>query len=131
MAEESGDDKPAEELREEIAHSRDILSRSLSDLRYELDFPRKIRRSFERQSFVWITGAIVVGALLAIRAVRRSKTYVDRKNATKSPRGLLQAGFVLGALRIAARVLEPAVVSFLKQRIKEYATGSRPLRRRR
>lgn len=125
MAEEPGHNKPAEELSEEIARSRDIVSRSLGELRYQLDFPRKIRRSFERQSFAWITAAIVVGALLATRSVRRKKTHANRKNAGKPASRLLEAGFILGTLRIAASLLKPVVVGFLKERIKEYATGSR------
>jgi hypothetical protein len=129
MAEEPGHDKPAEELSEEIARSRDIVSRSLGELRYELDFPRKIRRSFKRQSFAWITAAIVVGALLAIRPGRRKKTYANRNNAGKPANRLLEAGFVLGTLRIAASLLKPLVVGFLKERIREYTTSSRPFKK--
>jgi len=46
MAKESGNDEPAEVLREEIARSRELVSRSLSGLRYELDFPRKYGSRF-------------------------------------------------------------------------------------
>jgi hypothetical protein len=130
MAKEPGHDKPAEELSDAIARSRDIVSRTLGELRYELDFPRKIRKSFERQSFVWISAAIVVGALVAIRPGRRKKTFANRKNAGKPTRRLLEAGFVLGTLRIAASLLKPVVVGFLKERIKEYTTSPSRFKKR-
>jgi len=44
-------------LREEIARSRELVSRNLGGLRYELDFPRKIRRSFQTQTVLWLAVA--------------------------------------------------------------------------
>ena len=44
MAEESGQEKSLNELKQEIAHSRDWLARDLGGLRYELDFPLKFRQ---------------------------------------------------------------------------------------
>jgi len=42
MAEKSGHDKSTNELRAEIASSRERVSRDLRGLHYELDFSRKI-----------------------------------------------------------------------------------------
>ena len=63
MANEPEHDEPTEELREEIARSRERLTRDLSGLRYELDFPRKIRRSFQTQTVLWLAAAGVAGVL--------------------------------------------------------------------
>ena len=50
MAEKPGQEKSLHELRQQAAHSRDRLGRDLSGLRYELDFPLKFRKSFQRQT---------------------------------------------------------------------------------
>jgi hypothetical protein len=130
MAKKSARDKPAEELTEEIDRSRELVARSLSGVRYELDFPRKIRRSFRRQTFAWITAAAVVGLLLAVQSTRKKKIYIDSKRAKKSAGNILEAGFLLGALKIAGSLLKPVAVSFLKKKVTEYASGSRSARNR-
>jgi|SRR5882724_9614549 len=124
MAKESGNDEPAEELSEEIARSRELVSRNLSGLRYELDFPRKIRKSFQRQTLTWITAAVAVGVFWSIRPARRKKAYAHPQNAPKPIAKFLEAGFLLGVLKIAANILKPVAVSFLKKKVSEYTTGS-------
>jgi hypothetical protein len=125
MAKESGHDKPAEELKEEIARSRELVAHDLSGLRYELDFPRKIRRSFQTQTLRWLAAAAAAGLLFTVLPGRKKKVYVDPKNARKSTGRLLEAGFLLGVLKIAANVLKPVMVSFLKRKVSAFASGSR------
>jgi hypothetical protein len=125
MANEPEHDDPAEELREEIARSRELVARNLSGLRYELDFPRKIRRSFQTQTVLWLAVAAAAGLLFTVLPGRKKKVYVDLKNARKSTGRLLEAGFLLGVLKIAANVLNPVIVSFLKKKVSAFASGSR------
>src|SRR6266550_857457 len=66
------------------AHSRDRLGRDLSGLRYELDFPLKFRKSFQRQTVLWIGAAIVVGVVFAIMPARTRK---DRGKAKTKDKG--------------------------------------------
>ena len=124
MAKESGNDEPAEELREEIARSRERLTRDLRGLRYELDFPRKIRRSFQTQTVLWLAAAAAAGLLFTVLPGRKKKVYVDPKSGRKSTGRLLEAGFVLGVLKIAANVFKPVIVSFLKKKASAFASGS-------
>ncbi|HEX8078016.1 MAG TPA: hypothetical protein VF511_09390, partial [Chthoniobacterales bacterium] len=77
MAEKPEQGKSLHELRQEAAHSRDRLGRDLSGLRYELDFPLKIRKSFQRQTVLWIGAAIAVGVILAVMPARTKKVRVD------------------------------------------------------
>ena len=79
MAKEPGQEKSLHQLRQEIAHSRDRLARDLSGLRYELDFPLKFRKSFQRQTVVWITAAVVVGVVFAVMPARTKKVPVKAK----------------------------------------------------
>ena len=101
MAKKSGNNKSETELKEEIAQSREELALRLDRVREEVDLPRKIRRSVRREPVPWIVGAIAVGLLVTAVVTRKTKVYVDAKGGTKSKHALLEAGFVLGALRIA------------------------------
>src|SRR6266487_6031082 len=126
MAKESGHDRPAEGLREEIARSRELVSRDLSGLRYELDFPRKIRTSFQRQTVFWLAGAAAIGLLLTLLPTRTKKVYVEPRIGGKSKHRLLEAGFVLGALKIAATLLRPVIVDLIKNRLSGFAGKKSP-----
>jgi len=124
MANEPEHYDPAEELREEIARSRERLTGDLRGLRYELDFPRKIRRSFQTQTVLWLAAATAAGLLFTVLPKRKKKVYVDLKSGRKSTGRLLEAGFVLGVLKIAANVFKPVIVSFLKKKVSAFASGS-------
>lgn len=125
MAQEPGRKKSPDQLKAEIARSRELVERDLRGLRFELDIPRKIRRSFRNQTAAWIAVAAVLGITLAIHATRKRKIYVQPKIGPKTKTRLIEAGFVLGALRIAATFLRPRVVKFVTQKMRDYA-GSSP-----
>ena len=129
MAEKSGHDKPIDELRAEIARSRERVGRDLRGLQYELDFPAKLRRSFREQTVSWITAAAAVGALIAFAAMRKKKIYIDAKSGRKTRRKLVETGFALGALKITASLVRPVIVEFVKNRLIGFAGQSRPSRR--
>ena len=120
MAKKSGNNKSDAELREQIARSRDDLALRVNRVREEVDLPRKIRRSVRREPVPWIVGAIAVGLLVTAVVTRKKKVYVDAKGGTKSKHALLEAGFVLGALRIAAGLLKPVVVNFVEKKLGSY-----------
>src|SRR5712675_2055464 len=113
------------ELRTEIAGSRQRLSRELQGLRYELDFPAKFRRSFRKQTVSWLSAAAAVGALIALAPMRKKKIYVDAKGGSKSQKKLVETGFALGLLKIAANLARPAVVEFVKTRLTDLGGRSR------
>src|SRR5437763_16366434 len=117
MAKKSGK-KPAAELRDEIARSREQVARRVNRVREEVDLPRKIRRSVRREPVPWIVGAIAVGLLLTAVATRRKKVYVNEKSGgSKGGSKLLEAGFVLGALRIAATLFKPVIMHFVQKQL--------------
>jgi hypothetical protein len=129
MAENSGHNKPVDKLSAEIARSRQRVARDLRGLHYELDFPRKIRRSFREQTVSWISAAAAVGALVVLLPVRKKKIYVDAKTGRKSRKKLVEAGFALGALKIAASLVRPVIVELVKKRLIDYTGQSRPSRK--
>ena len=127
MAKESGQEKSLHELRQEIAHSRDRLARDLTGLRYELDFPLKFRKSFQRSTTVWVAAAVVLGVLMAVAPCRTKKVKVKAKARSKSEKdkeGILGAGLALGALKLAATFLKPVVVKFVSRKMSGYAAGA-------
>jgi len=117
MAEEPGHDESIDELTAAITRSRERVTRDLQGLQYELDFAGKLRRSFREQTVSWLAAAVAVGALIAFAPVRRRKIYVDAKSGRKTRKRLMETGFALGALKIAASFVRPVVVEFLKNRL--------------
>lgn len=130
MAKEPGQEKSLHQLRQEIAHSRDWLARDLSGVRYELDFPLKFRKSFQRQTVWWITAAVVIGVAFAVRPARAKRTPVKGKWKIRSDpkEGILGAGLALGALKLAATLLRPAISAFISKKVGSYAAGPAPKR---
>src|SRR5438045_9510317 len=129
MAEGPGQNDSTEKLREEIARSRDDVSRDVSGLRYELDFPRKLRRSFQSEMILWLAAATAVGALVILWPARRKKIYVEPRAGGKAKTKLLEAGFVLGALKIAATVLRPVIVDLVRSRLSGFGVKAAPPRK--
>ena len=66
MAEKSGRNKSTDELRTEIARSRERVGCDLRGLHYELDLPAKLQRSFREQTVSWLAAATAVGALMVL-----------------------------------------------------------------
>ncbi len=124
MAKKSGS-KSAAELREEIGRSREDVERRLVRVREEADLPRKIRRSVRREPVPWIIGAIAVGLLVTAVVTRKKKIVVDAKGRSKPKGALLEAGFLLGALRIAATLLKPLVVNLVEKKFGDYVRRER------
>ena len=136
MAEKPRPEKSLHELRQQAAHSRDRLARDLSGLRYELDFPLKFRKSFQRQTVLWIGAAIVVGVIFAVMPAREKKVYVRGKGKSNGKRrgeeqkkGLIGAGLAMGALRLAATLLKPTLMKYASDRMGGYAAGRNKGRR--
>ena len=124
MAEKSADNKSIDELKAEIADSRERVERDLCGLRHELNFPAKFRRSFREQTVSWITAAGAVGVLIALAPMRRKKIYVDAKNSRKSQKKLIETGFALAALKVVASLARPVIIEFVKNRLTDF--GGRP-----
>jgi hypothetical protein len=125
MAKKSGN-KSSAELREQISRSREEVERRLTRVREESDFPKKIRRSVQREPVPWIIGAIAVGLLVTAVVTRRRKIVVSAKPGSKPKAALLEAGFLLGALRVAATLLKPVVAKFVEEKFGHYAARGRP-----
>jgi type IV secretory pathway component VirB8 len=122
MAENSGS---INELKTEIAGSRERLARELQGLRYELDFPAKFRRSFRKQTGSWISAAAAVGALIALAPMRKKKIYVDARSRRKGDKKLMQTGLALAAIKLVGNLARPVIMEFVKNRFFYSGESSR------
>jgi hypothetical protein len=124
MAQKSGEDGSLAEITQRIAHSRDQLGRDLRGLRYELDFPLKIRKSFQRKTVVWISAAVVLGLMFGMRPARK-KIYVKPKKGKKGEERVIEAGLLLTAVKLATDVLKPVVISYIMQKVNASAARAK------
>ena len=122
MAKDPKQEREIHELRQQIAHSRDRLGRDLQGLRYELDFPLKFRKSFQRNTRTWISALVLTGVVMTARATSRKKVVYttgksgQHKKGEEQKKGLVMAGLAMGALRFAASMLRPMVISYVTRR---------------
>ena len=104
------------ELKLEIADSRERLVRELRGLRYELDLPAKFRKSFRKQTCSWISAAAAVGALIALAPMRKKKIYVDTRGRRKQDKKLMETGIALAAMKLVTNLARPVIMEFVKNR---------------
>lgn len=118
MAEKSGPGETPVELRQKVARTRELVVRDASGLRYELDFPLKLRKAFQRNTVVWVGAALAVGLLIALLKARPQKVYVGAggKKMRSREKSLLQSGVVLGALKFGMTLLQPMVISYFAKK---------------
>ena len=118
MGEKSKHEKSTEELRTTIARSRERVDCDLRGLRYELDFPAKLRRSYRERTIFWLAASTAVGALMVLLLMREKKMYVDPKSGRKVNKKLVETGFALGALKIGVSLVRPAIEELVKKRLR-------------
>jgi hypothetical protein len=121
MAKNSEHNKSAAELTEEIERSRQRLGRNFTRLRDELDIPKRLRKSFNRQPAVWIATAVVLGLVLTAISTRKKTIQIDTKKGRRSKNQLLEAGFLLGTLKVAATLFKPVIVPFLQEKVRQFS----------
>lgn len=121
MAEKSGSDKTPVELWRKIARSRELVARDMGGMRYELNFPLKFRKAFQRHTVVWVGAALAVGLLVALLRARTQKVYVGAGGKkVRSQKSLLESGALLGLLKLGMTLVQPMVVShFAKKGAKK------------
>jgi hypothetical protein len=117
MAEKSKRNKSSDELTTKIARSRERVDCDLRGLHYELDFPAKLQRSFRERTVSWLAASTAVGALMVLLLTRKKKIYVDPKSGRKANKKLVETGFAVGALKIGASLVRPAIVELVKNRL--------------
>lgn len=130
MAKKPGSDETPVELRQKIARSRELMTRDVGGLRYELNFPLKFRKAFQHHTVVWVGAALAIGLCIALLRARTQKVYVGPgSKKMRSPKSLLESGALLGLLKLGMTLVQPMVVShFAKKGAKKGGEKARPAR---
>lgn len=131
MAEKPGSDETPIELRQKISQSRELIVRDMDGLRYELNFPLRFKKAFQRHTIVWVGAALAVGLLIALLRARTHKVYVGAggKKARSPDKTLLESGALIGLLKIGMTLFQPMIVShFAKKGAKKGGERARPAR---
>jgi hypothetical protein len=102
-------------MNEDVEESRERLSTAMRETRSAFDFPRRIQRSFRQQPAVWVIGAVLVGVAV-VMIPRRKVVYVNDGKKSSGKSKVIETGFLLGAARIAATLLKPVVLNFVRER---------------
>jgi hypothetical protein len=128
MAEKSESEQSTTELRQKIASSRELVARDLGGLRYELDFPLKFKKTFQRNTALWIGSAIALGLLIALLRARTHKVYLSAagKKVRFPEKKLLESGALLGALKLGMTFIQPMIVSYFAKQGAKKSKGSPP-----
>ena len=118
MAEKSGSEEAPIELRQKIARSRELIVRDMDGLRYELNFPLKFRKAFQRHTVLWVGVALAVGLGLALLRARTQKIYVGGggKKERSPNKTLFQSSALLGLLKLGMTLVQPVVVSYFAKK---------------
>jgi uncharacterized membrane protein len=119
MAEKSGSGKSEAELRREIALSREAVARDLGGMTYELNFPLKVKKSFQRNTVYWVGGALALGLLLALLRARPQKIYLSAagKKVKNPNKKLFDAGLVLGLAKLASPLIQPVIMGYFAKKM--------------
>ncbi len=130
MAEESGSDQSTAQLRQKIARSRELLARDLGGMKYELNFPLKFKKTFQRHTVVWIGSAVALGLLVALLRARTHKVYLSAagKKVRSQNKTLLESGALLGVLRLGMTFVQPMIVSYFAKKGAKKGGSGRPSR---
>ncbi len=118
MVQKAGGNERATTMNQDVERTRERLAEAVRDTRYALDIPRRLQHSFRRQPAVWIAGAVLLGAVVMLMPRRKTETiYVTDGKKVRPKSKLLETGFLLGAARIAASLLKPLVLNFVRERM--------------
>jgi hypothetical protein len=120
MAEKPGSNESPVALRQKISRSRELVVRDVGGLRYELDFTRKFKQTFQRNPVVWVGAAMALGLVVALLRARPREIFVNAagKRVRSPSKSLLESGALLGALKLGLSLAQPMVLRYLAKKVK-------------
>ncbi len=131
MAQNTGKDRAA--IKSDIALCRKRIESELSGLRYELDFPRKLKESFRHYPVIWIGESAVVGVLIAVAPARTKTIHLrsdKEKKLGKAGKGeaFLESAALINVAKFIATLLRPSIIKFITVKMRGH-TGQAKARR--
>ncbi len=114
----------SDELRRELAATRQAIHQDYTALRGELDIIGNTKRAVVQRPVKWLGGAAFVGYLLAGR--RKVKTAkVDRpgKSVSQPEKRLTLFSLLFMAIRLLLPVARPALTAFATRKLEDFTAG--------
>ena len=131
MAEKSRSSETPVELRQKIASSRELVAREMGGLRYELNFPLKLKKAFQRHTVVFVGAALALGCWWHCCARGRRRFTSAPWQKVRSPnKTLLDSGRLLGSVKLAMTLVQPMVVSYFAKKGAKKGDQSRGEKKR-
>ena len=106
----------------ELDASRTMISAGMRSVRHDLDIVARVEDSFRRHGIAWLSGAALIGFVLAKLPPRTKKVVIDRKSRPKAGgEKALEAGLFVTLLKFAFDVARPVLTKWLTRRVVAYA----------
>src|SRR5579862_9834591 len=103
------DDKA--ELIAQLDNARGQFARSMVDLRRDANIGAHLKHSFTEHKAAWIGSAGIAGWVLSRLPARKKKVIVHR-NGGEKVKEAVEAGLVLGILKMLFQLFRPLIVGF-------------------
>jgi len=115
-------DSRKSELIAELARSRETISASVRGAGRGLDVAQRTRAAFAQHRVAWLSGAGLLGFVLAKLPGRTKKVVVGRKGAAaQTGETAVKAGLLITVLKLVFDLARPALTKWLTQRVVTYA----------
>ena len=110
------------ELIAELARARHGVSANVRGLRRDFDVGQRLETAYRQHSIAWLTGASLLGFVLARVSARRGKV-VERPKGRKpaAEEKVVRAGILVTVLKIAFDIARPALTKWVRRRVAAYA----------
>jgi hypothetical protein len=115
-------DQRKQELSRDLAHARELATKSREGLSEDLRIGEKVKENLSRYRGVWIGGAILLGLIIAKIPPRTKKVPVVVPKGTKAEKELKDAGKVgvaLAILKTALDIGKPFLASYIAKRVRQ------------
>lgn len=127
MAELSKIDRKAQ-LAAELNRARSGMVVGWDGLREDLNLPAHFKAAVGRHKTFWLSGAAIIGWVLAKLPSRKQKVYLDRHNK-KQIRQVGSAGLLLGLLKLIFSLARPALTAFATKKLADVAQTKEKIER--
>ncbi|MDP9291742.1 MAG: hypothetical protein M3O82_05200 [Verrucomicrobiota bacterium] len=97
-------------------------------VRDDLNLPAHFKAAVGRHKTFWLSGAAIIGWVLAKLPARQKKVYVDRHNK-KAVKQMGFAGLLLGVLKLVFSLARPALTAFATKKLADVAQTKEKIER--
>jgi hypothetical protein len=118
----AGNEDRKAELIAQLARARQQIDASGSKVRRDLDVGARIRSSFQRHTFAWLSGGLIAGAVLvAVFRRPRVASPAGKKHRDETMKKAGAAGLLVAGTKIAFDAFRPMLIKWVIGRATPFA----------